>query len=56
MKPTYRLTITPEGECTVPDVHALRRLLKALLRAYHFRAILVEEVSQRRDGDEESTT
>jgi hypothetical protein len=43
-KPTYRLTIVPEGGCTVPDVIELRRLLKCLLRGYHFRAVLVEQL------------
>jgi hypothetical protein len=52
-KPTYRLTITPEGGCTVPDVIELRRLLKCLLRGYHFRALVVEELPDDQDGAEQ---
>jgi hypothetical protein len=43
VRPTYRITFTPTAG-PAPPVVRLRRLLKAMLRCYGFRAVSVEEL------------
>jgi hypothetical protein len=43
-RPVYRVDLAPLPGGLVPDVHDLRRLLKILLRQYHFRAVRIEEL------------
>jgi hypothetical protein len=45
----YRVTFTTLPGSAVPEVHALRRLLKVLLRSYRFRAVRVEELDDATD-------
>lgn len=49
-KPTWRLTLTPEGSSVAPDIINLRRLLKRLLREYAMRLVSIEEVKPRDDA------
>jgi hypothetical protein len=43
-RPTYRLDLRPEPDVRVPDAIRLRKLLKALLRGYGFRAVAIKEM------------
>jgi hypothetical protein len=45
-RPTYLLTLQPEPG-PVPEIHRLRRCLKALLRLYGLRCLAVEQVELR---------
>lgn len=48
-RPTYRLTIRPEPDVELTEVH-LRRALKSLLRTYRFRCLNIEVVEEDRDS------
>jgi hypothetical protein len=55
-RPTFRLTLRAERGWTAPPVVRLRRLAKALLRAYGFRLLEVRELAADGTADRERDT